>query len=498
MADSKSKEKEPSGLKKSLRLIYVYAIAAGAIFTFIGYWDTIFYEYCGAGTFFGFILMTLLILPIAMVYCELAPLFPKAGGELIYNTVGINRHVGFFSSWLIMAAWIAVPPSAVMAIVQWMFHVLHVNSSFFLIEGVALVALVGYCCLSLQNVEIAGKIQLYMLIFAIGGCIVATVAFLFSGVWSLDNFKNFFYSQVGSQFGIPSWFIGMALLITPFFGFETVPQMVEEGDFPIKDSNKAILGSIVSCGLVYALFFFGLGGMPVQSLVEEGGAAVNGFLAITMMEQLGGGWSIFAVIFGVAAILCAIGTCLLGFWLSTVRLMYAMGENNFLPKAFTKLNRHQQPVLPNILLLIISLIFLLLQNATTFMNDFFNLMSFGCACAYAVTMISAMRIRKKYPQWVSPYKLKGGNITRILALLIAIMIAIFLYTGTERRFMEGIWNLSGCRSCAVAVDGSGKLEETSGRNRNSRWSGEVLGFNLFKTHAGSTAWHKLFQCKGEM
>ena len=33
----------------------------------------------GAGTFFGFILMTLLILPIAMVYCELAPLFSKGG-----------------------------------------------------------------------------------------------------------------------------------------------------------------------------------------------------------------------------------------------------------------------------------------------------------------------------------------------------------------------------------------------------------------------------------
>lgn len=121
MSDTKNTENESGGLKKSLRLIYVYAIAAGAIFTFIGYWDTIFYEYCGAGTFLGFILMTLLILPIAMVYCELAPLFPRAGGELIYNTVGINKHIGFFSSWLIMAAWIAVPPSAVMAIVQWMF-----------------------------------------------------------------------------------------------------------------------------------------------------------------------------------------------------------------------------------------------------------------------------------------------------------------------------------------------------------------------------------------
>ena len=241
------------------------------------------------------------------------------------------------------------------------------------------------------------------------------------------------------HFGIPGWIIGMALLITPFFGFETVPQMVEEGDFPIKESNKAILGSIVTCGVIYALFFFGLGGMPVQPLVEEGGAAVGGFLAITMMEQLGGGWGVFAVVFGVAAILCAIGTCLLGFWLSTVRLLYAMGENNFLPKVFTKVNRHQQPILPNILLLAISLVFLLLQNATTFMNDFFNLMSFGCACAYAITMISAMRIHKNHPELVSPYKLKGGSFTRVLALIISVAIAFFCTLGQS----AGSWKSFG-------------------------------------------------------
>ncbi len=425
----KKEDSEPKGLKKSLHLIYVYAIAAGAIFTFIGYWDSVFYEYCGAGTFLAFALMTILILPIASVYCELAPLFPKAGGELIYNTVGINKHVGFFTSWLIMAAWIAVPPSAVMAIVTWLFHVFHIESTFMVVEIVALVSLIGYCVLSLQNVEIAGKIQLYMLIFAILGCLVATVAFMFSGVWSFDNFKNFFYSQLDSHFGIPSWVIGMAMLITPFFGFETVPQMVEEGDFPIKDSNKAILGSILTCGIIYVIFFFGLGGMPVQELVAEGGAATDGFLAITMMEELGGGWNIFAVVFGVAAILCAIGTCLLGFWLSTVRLLYAMGENNFLPKVFTKVNKHQQPILPNILLLVISLIFLVMQNAGTFMNDFFNLMSFGCACTYAITMISAMRIHKKHPEWKSPYKLKGGDFMRIFALIIAIVIAFFCTLG---------------------------------------------------------------------
>ena len=134
---------EEKGLKKSLKLIYVYAIATGAIFTFIGYWDSIFYENCGPGTWLAFALMTIMILPIAFVYCELAPMFKEAGGELIYNTAGINKHMGFLSAWLIMAAWIAVPPAAVMAIVQWIFHVTGISLSFTVIEITAGILLVG-------------------------------------------------------------------------------------------------------------------------------------------------------------------------------------------------------------------------------------------------------------------------------------------------------------------------------------------------------------------
>lgn len=416
-------------LNRGLKLIYVYAIATGAIFTFIGYWDSVFYEYCGPGTFLAFLMMTLLILPIAFVYCEMAPLFPEAGGELIYNTVGLNKHFGFLSAWLIMAAWIAVPPAAVMAIVQWIFHVTGLNENFTVIEIVAAVLLIGYFILSLQSVEVAGKIQLVLLGFAILGCIVASIAFMCSGEWSLDNFSDFFYSQAKSSFGIPPWIIGLGFLITPFFGFETVPQMIEEGDFPIKDSNKAIWGSVVTCGIIYGFFFLGVGGMPVRELVEEGGAATGGFLAITMMEQLGGGWKAGSIVFGFAAIICAIGTCLLGFWLSTVRLLYAMGRSNFLPESFAKLNKHQQPVLPNVLLLVVSIVFLVLQNAGTFMNDFFNLMAFGCACAYAITMISAIRMKKQHPNWVSGYHLKGGSFTRWLALVIAVVIAFFCTLG---------------------------------------------------------------------
>ncbi len=131
------------GLKKSLKLIYVYAIATGAIFTFVGYWDSIFYSYCGPATFLAFLLIVCCVLPIAFVYCELSPLFPTCGGELIYNTVGFNKHVGFFSSWLIMGAWIAVIPAAIMAIIQWISKVCGLALNFQNIVIIGIIILSG-------------------------------------------------------------------------------------------------------------------------------------------------------------------------------------------------------------------------------------------------------------------------------------------------------------------------------------------------------------------
>ena len=37
------------GLNKSLKLIFVYTVATGSIFTFVNYWDSVFYGYCGSG-----------------------------------------------------------------------------------------------------------------------------------------------------------------------------------------------------------------------------------------------------------------------------------------------------------------------------------------------------------------------------------------------------------------------------------------------------------------
>jgi len=417
---------ENQGLNKGLKFIYVYAIATGAIFTFIGYWDSIFYSYCGPATGLAFLICSLCVLPIAMVYGWMSPLFPSCGGELIYNTVGFNKHVGFLSSWLVMGAWIAVPPAAVMAIIAWISRVFHMDLSFQVTTIVAVAVLILYCIFSLLDIALAGKVQLGMLVCASLFCIGTGIAIIVSGNWHIENLKGFFSTELATTWGVPGWLVGFGLLLNPFFGFETVPQMIEEGNFPIKDASKAIWGSVATCGVIYAFFFFCIAGVAPWD--ELRALSPEGFLAIAAMEQLLG-WHVWPIIFGIGAVLCAIGTCLLGFWVSTVRLLYAMGEKNFLPKSFTKVNKHHQPILPNLFLLGVCILLIILQNATTFMTDFYNLMSFSVACCYGITMLSALRMRKQHPEWVSPTKLPGGDKLIILSFCIAVVVAFFCMCG---------------------------------------------------------------------
>ena len=252
MLKMSDKNKKPeSGLNKSLKLIFVYTVATGSIFTFVNYWDSVFYGYCGSGTFLAFALMTIAILPVALVYSELASLFHTSGGELIYNTIGLNKHMGFLASWLIMAAWISVPPAVVMAILTWINRTLKLSLDPAMIMVLGGVLLIIYFLMSLQNIQFLVKAQALMLFCNIAVTVVTGFALLFSGHWHLSNIANIFGTTLDSINGIPGWVIGMALLITPYFGFETVPQMVEEGDFPIKNSKKAICGSILTCGSIY-------------------------------------------------------------------------------------------------------------------------------------------------------------------------------------------------------------------------------------------------------
>ncbi len=415
-------------LSKSLKLIYVYALATGAIFTFMCYWDGIFMSYTGPGTFLAFILMTLMILPTAFVYSEFSTMLPSAGSCLVFNTVGINKHAGFWSSWLIMCAWIAVPAAGVLGIIEWINYQFGLNCTGWTAVAVGAVILLGWFFLSIYKNVVAGKVQTFMLFAGIGGIILCSLMFFFSGHWSIENFSSFFTScndvKYGGSFTTAiAWIVGCSFMVTPYFGFETVPAMVEEGDFPIKNQKKAILGSVLTCGAIYALFYFAMAGvMPWEELTNNGDC--HPFISFEALRYCFGdkiAW--FVLIMGFVGVVFPIGTSVLGFWYSGVRMIYAMGRQNFLPKAFAKTNKYSQPILPNILILAVSIAFLAMQS----IRSFFDLMAFACALCYVITTISSFIVDKKHPEWARPYKCP--KMLKVLSLIFMLIIAVFCTIG---------------------------------------------------------------------
>lgn len=433
MSNASSRMEQSGKLKKSLRLLFVYALATGAILTFMGYWDGVFLGGSGPATFLSFALMTLLVLPIAFVYCDLTALLPYTGAELVYGTVGVNKTWGFLSAWMIMAAWIAVPPAAIMGILDWIKFALRLDWSYWTtaIVGIGLLAI--FAILSLSDINLSGQIQTFMLFAALFGCVLTGFLFLFSGHWSFSNFTPFFQSvhngEAANFIGVKGWLIGTALIVTPYFGFETVPQLVEEGNFPIKDSKKAILGSVITCGTLYTFFFFCVAGMDTWKNLTH--ATMDPFVAITIIRD-GFGWGAYSWFFGITAILFTIGTCILGFWISSVRLLFAMGRQNFLPKSFAKLNKKQQPIIPNVLILVISIIFLLVSNASSYLAGFYSIMSLSCSFCYFLTMVAAIVMTARHPEWQHPYKLWGGQAFRVFAAIIAGGIVCLCTVGLSR------------------------------------------------------------------
>lgn len=417
-------------LKRSLRLFYVYAIATGAIFTFMAYWDGFFLTTTGPFTFIGFGLMMIAVLPIGFMYAEWATMCPSAGVELVYGTVGLNKHAGFWSTWLILAAWLAVPPAGVLGIISWLDYMFEWNLSIGWIALISCIVLALYTILSLQNITISGQVQTFMLLFGFAACILGSIFWMTSDAWSWDNFSPFIQSGLASHFGIPAAVIGVALLVTPYFGFEIVPNMVEEGDFPIKKQNQAILGSIITCGLLYMLYYFALSGMASWGELTGDGTG-QPFASLFATKEIGtsGFWAAWLWIFGIGAAVFPITTSVLGFWLSSVRMLFAMGRQNFLPKAFSKCNRHHQPILPNLLVLGVSLAAIITMNYTTFLQNFFTLMAFAAAACYAIISAASIRAAIKHPDWPRPYKIPGGMLMRVLSLIISVVFAFLTVLG---------------------------------------------------------------------
>ncbi|WP_096439280.1 APC family permease [Alteribacter populi] len=340
---------ERTQLKKVLKPHWVWAIALGSA---VGWGcfilPVVWMDQAGPlGAILGLVIGALLMIVIAVSFGFLINNFPVSGGGFAYAYLGFGRNHAYICGWFLTLGYIcivALNASALALLGKFLIPDLVEVGYVYSISGwevyageivIASLALIAFAFFNIRGTEISGRIQFIFCATLVLGIVTLTASMLLHSSSTLSNIEPLFNPQ------IPVWTAVISIVaIAPwaYVGFDNIPQAAEEFDFSPKKAFMLIVLSIIVASLLYSLMIIATAvAMPWQLLVGEQpiwgtGDAVSNVLGITGVLLL-------------ALSLCmGIFTGLNGFYVSSSRLLFAMGRAKVLPHIFTKLHpRHETP-----------------------------------------------------------------------------------------------------------------------------------------------------------
>ncbi|PJN39672.1 amino acid transporter [Streptomyces sp. CB02959] len=334
------------------------------------------------------------VLAIAGAYGRLNRVEPDAGSS--YRWVGriLNPWLGFLTGWVnvvgtvvFMAYTTAVTGSAVLqllgeATVHRVGRLALDPDSTLQSTLVGLVVLIAAALVAIRGLDLAARLQKYLLVFEYAVLLGFCGYGLFAGdqPWSLEWFN---------PFGIPSMSAlaqGMVLAVFCYWGFESVFSVGEE----VRDARDASRGGFISLTLMMLLFVFA--GTAFQRVLPLGELADNGAHGLTyfgskLAHQPLAALPLIALTFSAAASLQASV-------IPTARGMYAMGRDGTLGRVWTRLHpRHRTPAAGTLLItgvaILLALLSLVIPTVGALISAAVNAIGIVVALYYALTAIAA-------------------------------------------------------------------------------------------------------------
>ena len=395
------------GLKRSLTLFQVIALAAGGMVAAwmveIKYW----FELSGTGSLLALLVCGILVLPLCFIYTEMTSMMPYAGGENIWVSNAFGWNVGWLCCWFVLLLYVMAMPTVsygIASMASYLFEITTVQT-----KVIATIVLVIWFVLSNFELKILARIQSLLFWSTLAVSLIADVIFIFSGLfsktgfsWSFSNLSPWF-PQGGAGFAA-----AVALLIMKFIGFDMIPQLSEETNFPRKDLWKAFVGSLFFTFLIYGTAIIAVGGVVDDAWIAEIDIVDPRVADLLNLHWLG------VVIVVMGALTCL--TTLTGFWASASRTIFGAASQGQLSGRFTQLNRHGQPVLANIVVCVLSIFF------TAFAPDawvdyIYTIYGLTAGIVYLLVALSFLKLRHSHPEWQRPYRLKAGMFWGIFSVI---------------------------------------------------------------------------------
>ncbi len=395
-------------LKKELSMPQIIAMAAGGMIAAwmveVKYW----FELSGPGSFWALVVCALFVLPLCLVYSEMSTMLPYAGGENIWISNAFNWNIGYFSGWALLLMYVMAMPTVSYGIASMSSYILPL--SFNQVKIVAAIILILWFIITNFEIKWMARIQSVMFWSTLVVSLFASITFIFSGHWSYQTLAH-----------SPSWFpngfsgfsAAIGLLIMKFVGFDLIPQLSEEANFPINKLWKAFVYSLLLTVLVYGLAVFGVGGIVNTEWVLKTDIVDPRVADIIGLHWLG----VLIVIMG--AITCL--TTLSGFWLSASRTIYGASKQRQFTEKFTAINKYGQPWKANIAVGVLSIYFTVFAPET-WINYIYSIYGITAGFIYLMVAISFIILRQKHPEWKRPFKAAGGTIIGWISVAFTIWV----------------------------------------------------------------------------
>ena len=393
----------------------------------------------------GYIVALVMMIPIALCYCELVPMLPVAGGGMAFSYRAFNENVSFISGWAAFGAFVSIIPWEAIQITDVLGYLIPDIKSgepLYQIAGtdvylvtiiIGSVASLLLFALNMRGLAAAATVQKVLCFILVGAAIIGAVAALIGG--DAKNWQPIYDVSDPTIYGAASeglkevshhsMFGGiMAILASaPFFlaGFETIPQGVEDAGGDITNVGKTVVLSVCLACVFYAILLFCFGyGWPWQEFAHMANPSAS-----TMFLNLYPG-AVGEVLYWLITLGAIAG-------LFTTCLLMGMGRGCLVPKVFAKQNKNGIPVPGLIVCLVLSLIgpFLgagLIQDITSFSAAAFVL-------SWTITSYSLIRLRKKEPNLERPYKIPGGIAMGAFSAIVTTVVFVLLFIPNNPVYM---------------------------------------------------------------
>ncbi len=375
------------------------------------------------GSILAFLLGSVMVALVGVIYGELTSALSRAGGELTFTFLGMGPAVSYFCGWTLVLAYFAV-------------------CSF---EAVAIQTVTRYLLPALQY-QYLYSIQgydIYLTWVVVGAVAALAIGFVnYFGI-KFSSFLQWSASLILLVIGLSFFLVGnitgdtanlaphfkgwtgffRVVMMTPFLflGFDIIPQVSEEIKVPARQLGRLIMVSIIMATVWYVLVQWTVG----ISLTSEG-LASDLPTAEAMKAAYRHPAAAYILVFGG---LLGILTSWNAFFIGATRLIFAMGRAHMLPEIFSRLHpRYESPVAAIVLITVPSMFAPLFgRPALVWLAD---AGSFATVLAYLLVAAAFIAIRKKYPDLPRPYRVGYPRLVGGVGLTITILFALLYLPGS--------------------------------------------------------------------